>query len=377
MYWLQALVGASSLSAHMAELIHSAITGIRDPQAEGFIAGTLFGQGWNITLRALDFASVQHVCDSAVQPYPVLLLSSDLEGITESEIASLRTQGFSIFIFAATDSPSSEFLGTLAMPTTAMELNALLRGSLRAPLIRSAPVARAKRAHVFAVAAAASGSGCSVFATNLAAELSMLGKKVLLVDAHVAAPAVASLLGQRGLRTHSTPQQVSTHLHLLEIAQQSLEGDLAQLQESLVTYDYIVLDLGFIRELTKQLTSRRWESEPVIWSAHCADELFIISTSNHRALEHLRELLRDITQSSIHPKVSCIQGMRAPGKRNSASDQSFLQSVTSIRPHRILQIPLDIRSAERAESEQSALHESQQKSLLRRAIADIAGQLTT
>ena len=35
------------------------ITAIANPEAEGFVAGTLYAQGWNVVFRAIDWGSLQ------------------------------------------------------------------------------------------------------------------------------------------------------------------------------------------------------------------------------------------------------------------------------------------------------------------------------
>jgi hypothetical protein len=67
--------------------------------------------------------------------------------------------------------------------------------------------------------------------------------------------------------------------------------------------------------------------------------------------------------------------MRTPGKKNSPLDQSFTQSVSAIKPARVIALPVDSRSVLRAESERTSLYEVNERSHLRRSIAEIAGQL--
>ena len=43
----------------MSELeMPTVITAIANPEAEGFVAGTLYAQGWNVVFRAIDWASL-------------------------------------------------------------------------------------------------------------------------------------------------------------------------------------------------------------------------------------------------------------------------------------------------------------------------------
>jgi hypothetical protein len=83
----------------MVELSMSAITGIKDAEHEGFIAGTLYSQGWNITLRALDCDDIIQALTHVRDQKPILLLATDLDGLTVARVAEFRAQGFTVFSF--------------------------------------------------------------------------------------------------------------------------------------------------------------------------------------------------------------------------------------------------------------------------------------
>jgi Flp pilus assembly CpaE family ATPase len=161
----------------------------------------------------------------------------------------------------------------------------------------------------------------------------------------------------------------------MEISQVNLESDLEQLQMARSEFDFIVIDLGVLRNIAAQLTGKRWESEAFIWTSTYADELWLLSKSDQLSLERLRELLRELAQNSIKPVIVGVQSMRTPGKKNSPLDQSFTQSVSAIKPARMFALPADSRSVLRAESERASLHEVNERSHLRRSIAELAGQL--
>jgi NAD(P)H-nitrite reductase large subunit len=76
----------------VGEVANSAITGIRDPEREGFIASTLFSQGWNITLRALDFDQIDQLCSKEAVDKATIILATDLEGLTPVGIAELKAR---------------------------------------------------------------------------------------------------------------------------------------------------------------------------------------------------------------------------------------------------------------------------------------------
>jgi hypothetical protein len=354
----------------MVELSMTAITGIKDAEHEGFIAGTLYAQGWNITLRALDCDDIVNALTEIREQKPILLLATDLDGLTVSKIAHFRSQGFTVFLFSS-QPHQSEHSGCIDFPATALDLIAMIRGSVRAPLIRSAHTSMAKTARTIAFASASHGSGCTLVASNIAVELSLLGHSVLLVDADSEFPAIADRLSQRGLKDGFL--SIAENLWGCEITQATLAADIAALYEAQTKYQFIIMDLGTIRNFAASLTSRRWESETLIWSCQSADNLIFITKDDRTSLERLRQVLRECTPHSIKPKLSFIQTLRTPGKKRSDSDESLLQSIKPFAAESLMQIVNDSRSAERAERDCTSLYEANDKSALPRAIADIAG----
>jgi Mrp family chromosome partitioning ATPase len=357
----------------VGEPYNFAITGIRDPERESFIASTLFNQGWSITMRALDFPDILKLCEDNLDYKPTIILATDLEGLTPAGIAQLQNCGFPLFLFTSEKLEDSDFLGAQAFPETELELSALMRGSLRVPLIQTSKANLVIRAKIIAVASGANAAGCTTFVINLATELSALGKKCLLVDAHAFAPAIASLLSARGLRDCCT--QISENLWAMEISQNTLERDISQLQRARSEFDFIVIDLGAVRQLGVQLTSKRWESEAINWCSNYADQLWILSRSDQLSLERLRELLKELSHNAVKPTVTCVHNMRNVGKKNSPLDQSFSQSTQILKNASLVTLPLDERSTFRAESEHTTLVEVNERSHLRRAIAEIAGRM--
>ena len=77
----------------MSELeMPTVITAIANSDAEGFVAGTLFAQGWNVVFRAIDWVSL----DTYVQSNPelaktaLLIFGSDLPGADKKSMDSLN-----------------------------------------------------------------------------------------------------------------------------------------------------------------------------------------------------------------------------------------------------------------------------------------------
>ena len=355
-----------------------AITAIRDPESEGFIASTLFSQGWSINFRALDCQSLAAFLADIDSSQWVLLISTDFEGLTEEILLHLRQVTKQVILFQASTVGSDAYPDAIVLPATSLDLIALMRGTLRSPLIRTSVSGEtARRAKVIAVAAISGGTGCTTFAINLAAEIAHQDKKTLLLDADAYTPAISAMLGQRGLQHGGQARQISPGLWAQEFTQVDISQGIESLSRHIIEFDYIIIDLGTISDFAANLSGRRWSSEALIWVSNHGDELILLSTSNHVGMERLKVLSSALAINAIKPSLSFLQVLRPLEKRANQSSEKFLKVVTPLRPRRILQIPYDARSLYAAESEQLTLLESNEKSLLRKAIARIAGEVTS
>jgi len=353
-----------------------AITGIRSPDAEGFIASTLFSQGWSINFRALDSQSLLEYLREKESAHAILLLSADCEGLTPEIVSQLKKLVAKVIIFQAAAQDCLIYPDAMQIPATPLELVALMRGTLRSPLIRtSLQTVVTRRAKVFAIASPSGGLGCTTFALNLAAELAVIAKKCLLIDAHPYSPAIASMLGQRGLHHSDEPRQLSQHLFVYEMTQAQLSQGIETLEQSMDVYDYLIIDLGTINEIAANLSGRRWSGETFIWVSNFADELIFLAATDSVGIQRLQSLTRDLSINSMRPEISFLQVQRPLEKRSNINSESFLKLITPLKPRRILHYPYDARSAYVAQGEETTLLESNEKSALRKAIARIAGEL--
>ena len=363
----------------MADLANqNALTAIADPAFEGFVASTLYSQGWSITYRALDFTSLLEKLEILQSHHQILLISTNLDGLTPEGITQLQRYNITTYLLSEGDVADPRYSEALSRPTSALELIALVRGSLRSPMIRPhSEITQKIRARTIGIAGAQSASGCTTLVINIASELSLLGKKVLIVDAHAHSPAIAIYLGQRGLHTTQEVRSISTNLFVIEVTQANIENDLARLSNALSAFDFLIIDLGVIREFSESLKGRRWESEVLIWTTMHGDEFWVLSKSGLLAIENLCTLTQEISINAMKPKVSFLHTMVQRGKGGKTREEAFLSLVTPLRPKQISAIPLDSRSAMSAEREQTTLYESNERSLLRKSIANLAGEISS
>ena len=364
-------------SEHMAEFENNSVaTAIRGAEFEGFVAGTLFSQRWNDTYRALDIDSLLLHIDSATYAISLLLISTDVEGLTSDKLEEISKRGIKYFLFASTSSALDLYPESLAQPTTSLELLGLIRGSLRTPMIRGNRKEK-PRARTIAIATPSPASGCTTLTINLGAELAHLGRKVLIVDAHAHFPAFAIRLGERGLNASTEFRSVSPQLWALEITQSEISSAISALERARTEFDFILIDHGTIKDFSGILTGRRWCGEVFNWITTYADELWILSKVDTLANERLRLLSTELARNSIKPQLSFIHALGSTTKRNKSDSDGFLQIATPLRPARVVQYPWDSRSVLAAEDERMTLLESNERGILRKSIAQLAGELAS
>jgi len=179
------------------------ITAISDAQFEGFVSGTLFAQGWSVVFRAIDTEALERFCSNNVEQAAssLLIYSPDLPGITNDVVQNLTSKVKQVVGFSS--KTNLEYADLHSNPATATDLVSIVRGFVRAPMLRQvSQISRANRkAHVIAIGSAGSDTGCTTIALNLAMELSVLGKSTLLIDANFRAPSIAALIAIRNVQS--------------------------------------------------------------------------------------------------------------------------------------------------------------------------------
>ena len=363
--------------AHMAEKhTNSVATAIRGAEFEGFIAGTLFNQGWDVTFRALDVDSLLTYLDRSSSPISLVLISTDVEGLTPETLEQIRAKGVRFFLFASSHLNVEQFPEAISQPASSLELLGLIRGSLRTPMIRAAHKEKI-RAKTIAIASPNPTTGCTTLTINIGAELAALGKKVLIVDAHSYFPAFAIRLGERGLTDSRELRNISNQLWALEVTSEDISGALTALEKARFEFDFIIIDHGAIKDFPAILTGRRWCSEIFIWSTTYGDELWVMCKTDLVSLERLRKFTAELVRNSIKPAISFIQCGSGVNKKTKSENNPFLQCVTPLRPSRVLVYPWDTRNVVAAEEERSTLLDTNERGILRKSIRHLAGELVS
>ena len=357
----------------MAEL--NVITAIKDPEFEAMVAGTLFSHGWSVIFRALDVDSLHNFLMTSTESKPLLIYSSDVSDLDSKTLESLspyldRAIGF-------LSSHQSEVVdGYLMRPRDEFELLAIIRSPHRAPMLRSVSAHQMpSRCAMIALTGVNHGEGVTLTALNLAIELTLVGKKVLLIDAHHQMPAIATMLGERHANKEVL-KEVSPTLQIFEITRHNALQAVDLILKASLHVDFILIDLGLITYSEPSLLDRRWESAFSTWVLEAADDLWIFSSPGVVSSRALREITTALPQMTIRGRVTYLLAQRIPGKKGDEQEERFLSVVSPTRPHALRILPLDLRGVSAAAQDRSILIESNSRGTLRRSLAAIALELT-
>jgi MinD-like ATPase involved in chromosome partitioning or flagellar assembly len=366
----------------MSELeMPTVITAIANPEAEGFVAGTLFAQGWNVVFRAIDWVALQNYLqsNSEISQNVLLIFGTDLPGVNKNLMDSLNGSVRQIIGFSLPNVANSDFGALNLLPSAGTDLVSLVRGFVRAPLVRASAVTQRKprSSKVIAIGSAGSYTGCTFIALNIAMELSLLEKSTLLIEANFRAPSLSPLLSMRKITDNSQWKKIAPNLSLSEITQEASD-DLADFMNRAITeFDYVVLDIGSISGLSNRLTDRRWTSTVTTWCCDQADELMITSRADYLGHHRLVQVIDLLQQTSIRAQLSFTQNMKSSGKRGEAEMARFLTATTALKPIRVRSMKQEVRSVQAAEDEHATMVETNERSHLRKAIAELAREITS
>jgi len=355
------------------------ITAISNAQVEGFVAGTFFAQGWSVIFRAIDIESLEKYLLANLESArdSLLIFAPDLPGLTRARLDEVSKSVKQLVGFS-TQPEKDIHLGELhLLPTTTTDLVSLVRGFVRAPMLRQSTQTQrqARRAHVLAIGSAGSNTGCTTLAINIAMEMSVLEKQTLLIDANFRAPSIAALLAIRNLNSDSGWRTIAPSLSIAEIVQDQASTFETLMEQATQSFERVVIDLGSISGLSNRLTDRRWTSAMTTWSCDQADELMIVARPDLLGLHRLQQVGELIEKTAIRSALSFTLNMRDQGRKGAEEEGKFLAITTALRPLCVRMIARDSRAASTAQSQKSTLIEVNERSALRKSIAKITSEM--
>jgi len=355
------------------------ITAIASSDTEGFIAGTLFAQGWSVVFRAIDWDSLERYMSAnhEVSRGALLLFASDLPGITKAKVDSIGLKIRQAIGFSIDQKLDCDFIELHEVPKSTTDLVSLVRGFVRTPMVRgiNTPQRAARKARVIAVGSAGSYTGCTMLAINLAMESSILENSTLLIEGNYRAPSIAAYLAMRNINSDTPWKTIAPHLSLTEIDQEHAGSIDEFMDRAAAEFELIIIDLGSISGLSNRLTDRRWTSTMTTWCCDQADELMIVSRADQLGAHRLAQVIDLLQNTSVRANLSFVMNMKSPGKRGESEEAKFLSSTTALKPIRIRSIAKDSRAIMAAEDERATLVEINERSNLRKSIAGLAREL--
>ena len=350
--------------------VPTVITAIADPEFEGQVSRALFSQGWNVVARVMDFSELQRALSVNSGKKLLLLFSTDLPGSSSAEIEKLASPSTSLFGFADHSGNDRGFSNVFARPTSPENLTlAILENvrssGFRAPMIHANAKCGAK---VVAVGGIGHGTANTTIAINLAQESALLGVKTLLIEASFQAPAISSLLDQRKLSSEARWRDFSENLSIMELTQETTADFEERVMAAGEKFELIIIDLGSVAFLARELSDRRWSSAVKIWAARNANQLFFTTNSTFLAQKRCDEFVQSLTNISISAEIHLVN-TNSSNKRDqeiNASKRAPLRSAVQWN------LPWDPRSCQLAVEERTTLVQVAERGALRKEISKIA-----
>lgn len=356
------------------------ITAIANSEFEGFVAGTLYSQGWSIIYRGLDAQAIEDFISTNpdLAQSALLIYSPDLPGLKPELLIKLTSSLRQIVGFSPDIKSNNDFPGLLNLPAHANELVSVVRGFVRAPMVRPISKAskRVRRAKVIGVGSTTSGAGSTTFAINLAMELSLLEKEVLLLDADVKRPSIAFLLALRNLHGEDKWLSIAQRLSVGELTRDQMTQLDTYMDSALSIFDFVIIDLGSIEKISDSLTDRRWTSTVIHWSCDSADELIFTGSADNLGSHRIGAIAKTLSPIKIPAKISVLLNYKSRGRKSTEQESFFLTSIAPLKPSRIFTLPKDCRDVDKAQKESTTLVDVNERGLLRKAIAKIAVEVS-
>ena len=326
-----------------------AITAIADATLESMVAKILFENGWDVEKRVLD----AHAIDT--KGGELLLISLDLEGLTEERLEELLTSVSRTIIFGP--NPRALAMKNEHIFDPRIDPNYLLsviRGNQRQPLLQNRVVnSSRKQAKLLYFTSSRPGVGASFVASNVAMELSVLEKKVLIIDGDIHFPSLYHHLGVRDL---AEPQSITPYLSAVDLSSSESDTYLQKLEAWMTEFEYVVLDGGAVGNVGDLSQDRRKEGALIIWALDRAAKSVLVTTP------------RELDLNAHHQTLSKLRGFKQQTQWISVLNQAEKGSKNN-SAERYVELPRDDRSVRKCEKEKLLLNEGAQRSPLTKSIS--------
>jgi MinD-like ATPase involved in chromosome partitioning or flagellar assembly len=354
----------------------SVITAIADAEFEGMVSSALYESGWSVIARPLNFETLAKNLNESAIKNVLVIFSVDLPGLTKLQLQNLSPAGTSLFGFTDAAGSARGFSEISQRPSNPVELLAYIRGNIRSPLLR-VPLLQSKqkfKAKIIGIGSAGHYTGATTLALNIAQELVLLDKKTLLIDANFQASAIATLLDLHKIADEDRWRDLSDNFSVAEITQDNVSDFPTRAAEAASYFDYVIIDLGSLLNISNDLSDRRWSSQVKIWVSRFAHSILITSGSDVLQSKRLKNLCNELAEMKLPAQISLFI---VPAETINKRERLQIVDFKPFVPKEVVYLPMDSKICAAARKEHTALSEVNAKAPLRKVFAEIALQITT
>lgn len=328
-----------------------AITAIANAAFESLIAKCLFDNGWDVEKRVLDARDIPGEGEK------LLLLSLDLEGLTQERLDSLGEQNSKIILFGPNPLNLQTNSTAVFDPTQdANQVLSIIRGNHRQPLLQRQNTAPKKRGRLHYFLSARPGVGTSIIAANSAMQVSQRERKVLLIDGDLHFPSLFHYLGVRKLED---PYALTPSLSVVELGSCDTNTTMENLERWMGEFDELVLDGGSQSHHGDLMGDRRREGIVMTWALDYSYANYLVTTNRDIDI-HPHSSLRDrVAQFKPQGRFLTLRNMVERLPKNAHPDYAF---------------PKDPRNLQKCEKEKLLLNEGAPRSPLAKAISQFVSE---
>ena len=323
------------------------ITAILDVQLESFISASLRRQGFIVDYRGISAELLSQYLLIEKESRQTLLIADDFHKELKKLLPRIPDN---IEVIQIQVIPQSDFdVAELIRPLTT-EVRAVT-----SPLMSST--------QLLGIASIGSRVGTSTIALNIAKESALQGIKTLIVDANHRSPFLVEHFNIFGLNRGA--HQLGDCITLLEL-QEGIE--IENWIEEFNRYEFVILDVGEIIDVSDLLSGRRKGDLALRWLAQQASELIIVSEEEVIKKSYALQRWKLLCATAMRPSLTFILNtVIASGRGERERKIRFFQEALNTA---ITLVSRDERSLATMRSQRSTLADSSPKSRTRNEIAD-------
>ena len=207
------------------------------------------------------------------------------------------------------------------------------------------------KSELFVIASSYPHVGGSFLAAQIAFEMSLNQKKVLLVDGDLEKPSAYFHLGVRDL---SEPQGLTPFLSAVDLSTRERDEHLSLLGQWLSSFDFMIFDAGVLSSLTALEKDRRHEGQLLTWVLDRSSKRVVVTTGGELEMRaHSKAML---WLKEFKPQGKFLEIMNKVERSNKAPENCYY-------------LPRDDRAVSKCAKEKLLMNEGAPRSPLSKAIA--------